>query len=331
VLVAALSVLDLLPRLLGVAHVAGVSVAVVGVVLINVVARPAMLALAALQGLGHSVAVVLLQVAVPVVALGVVVVAALLNAPLAVFAASVMLGQLACGIGALVMVSRRYRLPVLTSFVPGPADTRVSMRSQAGPMLVINLVGPLGVGLDRISLAHLSTPVALASYALVAQLLQPVYSLNATLNQSLWGDFSRKRHEGLLSWATVRGPLMVVGIGAVTCLVGFAVATPWVAHLLADGTITVGHDLGTLAGGVALLLLLGAVPGALLTTAAGLTFQAKVLVISVAINLALTWALSPSLGAAGPLLGSVVGLGVQCVILARLVRRDLRETRAGRT
>jgi len=323
VLTGVLAVAGALPVILGLSSVNDVSVAVVTVVALNVVSRPATLALAVLQGCGHSVTVVLLQTSIPVTTFLVVLVAAISNAPLVFFAASLTCGQLACGMAALLMVWRRYQLPPFSFRNAVPVGPKPQLRNQAGPTLVINLVAPLGVGLDRVALAHLATPVALATYALVAQLLQPVYSLSATLTQSLWGDFSRKRQERRLDWEAVRSPLLLVLSGAGTCFIGFTLLTPWVAHLLAGDAIPVGHGLGALAGGFAFFVLALTVPGALLTTPVGLSMQAKVLVTTVILNLVLTWALAAAWGAAGALVGSVVGTGLQCAILARLCRRFL--------
>jgi O-antigen/teichoic acid export membrane protein len=325
---AALMLVDGWPRLLGVSGAGHVSLAVTVVALLNVVGRPALLALAALQGFGHSVAVVLLQVLVPVVSLAVIAMGAALNASVVVFAASLACGQLACGLGALAMVSRRYHLPMLPQRVSSTGAQRDEIRRQAGPMLVINLVAPLGMGLDRVALAHMSSPLALSTYALLAQLLQPVFTLSSTLTQSLWGDFSRKRHEGALHWDTLRSPLALVAVAALGCGVGFSVATPWVGHLLAGDRIPLGYGLSALAGCVVALTLIQTIPGALLTSTAGLSAQAKVLVGSVALNLAVTWGLASAWGVAAALSGSIAGLVVQCVILAWLSRRHLRESHA---
>lgn len=322
VVAAGLAALHVWPVVLGVPHT-DVDLAVTVVAFINVVGRPATLALGALQGFGHSVAVVLLQVSIPIVSLVVVAVGAALDAPLVVFAASLTTGQLVCGTAALAIVSRRYRLPVAPFGRWRTDEAKPSLRNQAGPMLVINLVAPLGIGLDRVALAHLATPLALASYALVAQLLQPVFSLSATLTESLWGDFSRKRHGGNLSWEALRRPALLVGLGALICGAGFAALTPWVARLLAGDAIPIGYGVSALAGGVGLLTLSLSVPGSLMTSARGLATQAKVLVGSVALNLTVTLAMAHTWGVAAPLAGSIVGLLVQFVILAKLSRRYL--------
>jgi O-antigen/teichoic acid export membrane protein len=323
-----LAALNAWPVVLGVVDVSEVSLAVTVVALINVVARPSLLALAALQGFGHSVTVVLLQVSVPIVSLIVVVVGAVLHAPLTVFAASLASGQLVCGLAALAMVSRRYGLPLRYVRSHGARKANPEVRRQAGPMLVISLVAPLGMGLDRVALAHMATPLALATYALISQLLQPVFTLSATLMQTFWGEFSRNRHEGTVDWASLGGPLGLIAPIALISGVGFAVATPWVAHLLAGDEIPVGHGVSSLAGAVVLLTLLETVPGALLTSPAGLSAQAKVLVATVFLNLAVTWALASYWGAAAALAGSVLGLAVQCVILAELSRRYIRDSNA---
>jgi O-antigen/teichoic acid export membrane protein len=192
-------------------------------------------------------------------------------------------------------------------------------------MLVINLVAPLGSGLDRIALAHQSTKPELAIYGLVAQLMQPSFTLSATLLQSLWGDFSRKRSARDLRWATVRAPYLLVAAGAVGAGVGYAVATPWVSPLLAGGQHTVGHGVSILCGALVFLTLLLSVPSALLTDARGLTSQAKLLLVTVAVNLAITWAFAPAWGVSAPLAGTVVAMGLQWVVLARLNRRYLTQ------
>jgi O-antigen/teichoic acid export membrane protein len=321
----ALAAFDAWPAVLGVRGVADVNLAVTTVVLVNVVARPAMLSLQALQGFGHSVTVVLLQISIPLVGLVVVVIGALLDASLVVFSASVVCGQLVCGLVGLTLIHRRHRLPVLWPPVPPDGPHRVRLRSQAGPMLVINVVAPLGSGLDRVALAHRSTSLDLAMYAIVAQLMQPAFSLSATLLQSLWGDFSRKRSEHTLRWATIRGTFGLIAAGAVVAFVGYAIATPWVADLLSGGTIPISYGVSALAGTYVLMSLLLTVPSALLTDARGLTAQAKVLLVTVAVNLAITWALSPAWGVVAPLVGTVVAMMLQGGVFVGLSRRYLQE------
>ena len=104
-----------------------------------------------------------------------------------------------------------------------------------------------------------------------------------------------------------------------------ALASPLLADLATGGTITLGGPL--VAAFVVLMCLQGLkYPlGMAMTDAAGLRFQALMIVLMLPVNVGLSWWLAGPLGAAGPVVGSVVGVGLfQCLANAHHVRRRLR-------
>ena len=67
-----------------------------------------------------------------------------------------------------------------------------------------------------------------------------------------------------------------------------------------------------------------AAPGAALTTPRGLTLQARVLSLAVAVNLAITISTAEPLGALGPAVGSLVAAALQWTLSTALYGREVR-------
>jgi hypothetical protein len=125
---------------------------------------------------------------------------------------------------------------------------------------------------------------------------------------------------------------MAGAFGACAAVLALAVglASPFVAQLASGGAISLGLPVVV---GFAVLMVLQAVKyplGMYLTDAPGLRYQALMIVLMLPVNVALSWYLTGPLGAAGPVVGSVVGVAL-FEVLANLVvvRRRLRVSRAG--
>lgn len=326
----AIQVLGAWDEILGVPGDTRVGVAVVVIAAVNLLGRPAQVSFLALQGLGHPIQVVVLQVLVPVTSLGIIALGAFVDGPLWMFGASLAFGQLLAGAAGLLSLRRRGDLTLAEVIGLGRLDVArplLDTVSMAAPMLVITVVMPLGAGLDRIILSHRSTVFELATYAVVAQLLQPISSLTSTAHQSLWGDIARHRHTESLTWGYLRRVGGLVTIAAAVGAVGFGVLLPLVTDVVTGGELEASWGLAFFAAAVVLVQVLQVVPGALLTTPQGLRQQAVAIVLGTALNLTLTWVLAASWGAAGAVVGTAAGFLLQYVITTTLAVPTLRSIR----
>lgn len=267
-----------------------------------------------LGGLGRYHFAVLLQGAGTLIALTVVLLGAAYDAPPAVFAASVLIGQCAAGVGSLLLAGRMLRMRLLrVVLLPLRRfpDTRIIQL--AGPMAVIKVTSAVAYGADRLVLSSITNPVAVAVYSAGAQLYAPASALVAAAALPLWRVFSRHRHT---STKTPRRNLLRLtayfsagglGIGVLLVTAGPTVAS-WMLH----GRAEVGPGL---MAAFSVLVLTHAVnyPVAMwLSDPAGLRFQAVLAVLMAGVNLAASVPLAHLLGPIGPVLASA-GAHFLCV------------------
>jgi len=173
-------------------------------------------------------------------------------------------------------------------------------------------------------LSHRAGPDVLAEYNLAAQMFIPIWAVVSSAGVTLWPVFARARARGEqhspLPMAALFGGLAAVMAG------GVALASPFLADLASGGAIVLG---GPVVASFAVLMVLQGLKyplGMYMTDARGLRFQAFAIVAMLPLNVGLSWYLAGPLGAAGPVIGSVVG--VACSQLAAnylYVRRALRE------
>lgn len=193
----------------------------------------------------------------------------------------------------------------------------------AWPMLVQMIALPIAMQTDRIVLSHRAGPDVLAEYNLAAQMFIPIWAVVSSAGVTLWPVFARARARGErhspLPMAALFGGLAAVMAG------GVALASPFLADLASGGAIELG---GPVVASFAVLMVLQGLKyplGMYMTDARGLRFQAFAIVAMLPLNVGLSWYLAGPLGAAGPVIGSVVG--VACSQLAAnylYVRRSLR-------
>jgi hypothetical protein len=139
---------------------------------------------------------------------------------------------------------------------------------------------------------------------------------------TLWPVFARARAHGHKD-----SPVPTAGVfGAVAALMsaGVAVCSPWLADVATGGQIQL-HLLLVVSFAVLMTLQGLKQPlGTYLTDAPGLRFQALMIVLMLPVNLGLSWYLARPLGAAGPVIGSVIGVALFQVLPNWLyVRRRL--------
>ncbi|MEW2012586.1 MULTISPECIES: lipopolysaccharide biosynthesis protein [Microbacterium] len=195
----------------------------------------------------------------------------------------------------------------------------------AWPLLVQMIALPLAMSSDRLILSHLGSLDDLTEYSLTMQMFGPALGVLTTAGMSLWPVFARARASGE---ATPFSPHAMAGTFAGLALIGGALIfalSGWLADLASGGRIELGWPMLTAA---AVFIIVQAVKqpyGMALTDARGLVFQAVCAIVLLPVNLGLTVALTPTLGAPGPLVGSIVAV-ILCQLVPNvlLVRRRLR-------
>ncbi|OAH48813.1 lipopolysaccharide biosynthesis protein [Microbacterium oleivorans] len=197
----------------------------------------------------------------------------------------------------------------------------------AWPLLVQMIALPLAMSSDRLVLSHLGSLDDLTEYSLAMQMFTPALGVLATAGMSLWPVFARARSAGT---ATPFSPHAMAGMFAALAMGGGAVIfmfSGWLADLASGGRIELGWPI-LVAGGVFIIVQAIKQPyGMALTDPRGLTFQAACAVVLLPVNLGLTIGLTPTLGAPGPLIGSIVAV-VTCQLVPNVLLVRYRSRRA---
>lgn len=182
----------------------------------------------------------------------------------------------------------------------------------AWPLMVQMIALPMAMQTDRIVLSHVSDVDQLAQYNMGSQLFNPVWALVGAAGWTLWPVFARARSEG-----TRISPLpLSAGFGAVAAVLCLALAaiSPWLVKIASDSEVT----LTTLTiASFTVFMVLQAVKyplGMYMTSPAGMRFQALMVVLMIPVNLGLSIYLAGVIGAAGPIIGSAVGVLIFQVI-----------------
>jgi O-antigen/teichoic acid export membrane protein len=265
---------------------------------------------------GHTVSAIVASGAANVVAVPLVLLAAYLDARPAwfvacLFGAQVTISALTCWMAAKVVnISLKGLLASVINFRVRGA----SIAEEARPALVIWLLIPLAYQTDRLLISHLSTASQLASYNLAVQMFSALLSVIWAASGGLWGHFAHARAIGRLpgrrDFAKISTAFGAVGVGLAACYVG---AMPTIAGLVSGDRIGVSVWLSTAFGALLVVQAFNQPSAMIQTDAAGLRFTARWAAVMTLANLSLGIALTPPLGAAGPVLASVVALGFALV------------------
>jgi len=193
----------------------------------------------------------------------------------------------------------------------------------AWPMLVQMIALPIAMQTDRIVLSHRVGTDGVAQYNLASQMFTPVWAVVSAAGVTLWPVFAKARAQG----RTTSPFPIAAAFGAAGLVVSLVVAAAsgWLADLASGGRIAL--PTGLVVAFVALMALQAfKYPlGMYMTDARGLRAQAAFIVAALPVNVALSWWLAGELGPAGPVVGSVVGVGLSQVVCSALyVRHRLR-------
>lgn len=192
----------------------------------------------------------------------------------------------------------------------------------AWPMLVQMLALPIALQTDRLLLSHLGTSAELAQYNLGSQLFGLLLQTIGAAGIALWPVFARSRAD-----RHIRSPFpLTIGFLGVGLLLAGALSVllPWITPIVSDGEIFLDP---WLIGGFFAFVGVQAAKyplGMYMTDLRGLRFQVIPIIVMVPINLGISWYLVGIIGAAGPIVGSAIAVGL-CQVLPNIwyVVRDL--------
>ncbi|PWJ56046.1 Membrane protein involved in the export of O-antigen and teichoic acid [Quadrisphaera granulorum] len=197
----------------------------------------------------------------------------------------------------------------------------------AWPVLVAMVAEALAMQTDRLLLSHLATTDELAEYNLSWSLASLLLQTISAAGIALWPVFARARARADVSspfglaWAFAGVAALAAGT--------LALLMPFASHLLSDGKIAISPWTAWAFAAFVVVQAAKYPLGMYLTDGRGLRAQVPAVLLMVVINLGISWALVGPMGAAGPVVGSVVAVLVcQVCYYTVLVRRDLARRRA---
>lgn len=199
-------------------------------------------------------------------------------------------------------------IPRAASMVPHPRRHPGARVMDVGwPMLAQLLSYPIAVSTQRYVLAQSGNAGQVAEYGVVAQVFLALNGLVLAAGLALWPLYSRQRHLGELR----RGPARMAWLFAGS--VAAATALVWLLEEPIFAFITNGHvDVSgatVLSFGFMVTCVAGVYPlGMFIMDKAGIRFQVVPTLAMAISSLALSIALAPVLGAAGPPLGNAVAI-----------------------
>ena len=176
----------------------------------------------------------------------------------------------------------------------------------AWPMMIQMVALPLAMQSDRLMLSHFSTREALARYNLASQMFTPVWQVVSAAGFALWPIFAKQRAKG-----DGGSPVPIaLGFGGAALVVTtvIALASGWLAELASGGQISLSLLIVLVFSVFMVFQALKYPLGMYMTDAPGLRFQAYMVVAMVPVNVGLSYWLTGRLGAAGPVIGSLVGV-----------------------
>jgi O-antigen/teichoic acid export membrane protein len=210
-------------------------------------------------------------------------------------------------------------------------------RPRTGPALlagslwlfVVGVGLPVGLQTGRILLAHLSTPVQLSSYALMAQIYGVCWSVLSTAGLAYWPVFVKRRaatEETVRMWWRLTATFAVIAAMATVVMV---VLGPWAAKVLSGGRIDVSAWLALAFGALLVGQAVHLSANVLLTRPNEARWQAQWTVAMAAISIGLGCAAATRYGAVGVVYASALAILAAQVVpdlawVPRLVRRRPR-------
>lgn len=196
----------------------------------------------------------------------------------------------------------------------------------AWPMLIQMVALPLAMQSSRLVLSHVSGVEQLATYSLASQMFNPIFAVSVAASMALWPVFAKARSVGKSNVSARSLSLLFAGF-ALLAVVAMSLLSGFLADVASGGRITLPLEL-ILAFAVLMVLQAAKSPlGMYMTDARGLRFQAYMVMGMLPVTVGLSIMLAANLGAAGPVIASIVGvlifqLTANWIYVARAERRQ---------
>jgi O-antigen/teichoic acid export membrane protein len=179
----------------------------------------------------------------------------------------------------------------------------------AWPMLIQMIALPIAMQTDRLVLSHLTDTTDLGEYNLAAQMYLPIWQVTSAAGVALWPIFARARARGGPAPSPLKLSAAFAGAAA-ACGAVIGIASPWLARLASDGRIRLPWGL-VIAFAIFMVVQAAKYPlGIYMTDAAGLRYQAMMIVLMLPVNLGISLVLAQRYGAIGPVIGSAIGVSI---------------------
>jgi len=195
----------------------------------------------------------------------------------------------------------------------------------AWPLMIQMIALPMAMQTDRIVLSHVSSVSDLAQYNMASQIFTPVWALVSAAGFTLWPVFASARADSR-DVSPVPMALVFGGIALALCA-ALALLSPFLVNLASDGQVSVSP---LIVGSYTIFMVFQGLKyplGMYMTDPPGMRFQAYMVVLMVPVNLGLSIYLAGILGAAGPIIGSAVGVFLfQAVANYIYIRRKRSKT-----
>ncbi|WP_072803508.1 lipopolysaccharide biosynthesis protein [Rhodococcoides yunnanense] len=169
-------------------------------------------------------------------------------------------------------------------------------------LFIVSVGIPFGLQVQRVVLSHLSTPLELSRYALMAQLYGLCWSVFSMAALAFWPIFVKRRGAADETVRLWMGTTVTFGSLAVVASIPLVLLSPWLAEVLSGGTIDVT---ATLAAAFAVLLVAQCFhlpSGMLLTKPSEARWQAGCLAAMAAVTTVAAIGVASEYGAAGVVL-----------------------------
>ena len=273
------------------------------------VALPFALGEAVLRGGGRTHEAVLLQGIAPPTALLLTAVFTHLGAPPLAYALVLPLGALVsamcCAVRAWTVDTSSVRGLLRAVLRPRRYPGR-PIAATAAPMFVVMIGLPIALQSDRLIISHRLDAQSLSDYSYASQLYIPLWSVVSVAALALWPHFatgSGGRAALCRGWLTGLAILSAAGVLIAGCYLLFA---PFLIGWMSDGQGTPTWSLLIAFAALMVVQCVHVTTGILLIAPDKLRFQAVCVVALVITNLPLSWVLTPTLGAAGPVYASAI-------------------------
>lgn len=233
------------------------------------------------------------------------------------------MGILCVSLISFILAMRASRWRFKDVITPYRVRRKPKLWNSAVPMLVISVTVPLAMQSDRLVLAHFSEAFELSEYSVAAQMYVPCFSIISMAAVALWPIFSRSGSSSFALWS--KALVSLTAGGALLAVLFVAMVGP-VASLITEEKLTVGADLACAFGALLVVMAAHQASAVLLTSPNQLTFQAACSTAMLTLNIAVSVALAPLLGASGVVWASVLSVSIAQLIPCFLKARRFMTT-----